>query len=92
MSMEVSDAGHKGLWRAQVMTHFIYGMKLRGFSPWAQPDEGLLGKVEDFDKYYGNMYDRDYYDYLIYDRVLEIDEEVTYDLDLVGKVTVYAEG
>lgn len=75
-----------------MMVHFIYGMKLRGYSPGAQPDQGLLGKVEDFEQYYADKFGREYYDFIIYDRVLELEEEITYDLDLVGKVTVYSEG
>jgi len=54
---------------------YIYGMKLRGFSPGCQPLQGLLGRQEDVTG--------KYYDILIYDRELTEEEEQNYELELM---------
>ena len=54
---------------------YIYGMKLRGFSPGCQPLKGLVGRQEDVTG--------QYYDLLIYDRELSEQEEQDYELELL---------
>lgn len=56
---------------------YLYGMRLRGFSPGCQPKEGLIGCREDVTG--------DYYDILMYDRELSERELFDYDLDFVGE-------
>ncbi len=54
---------------------FAYGMRLRGFSPGAQPS-GHIGRIDDPTG--------KYYDIVIYDRVLTINEVYGYDLEYIG--------
>ena len=58
-------------------TVHVYGMRLRGFSPGAQPKEGWL---ETEDDPLG-----DYWNILIYGRRLERKEQEAFDLDYLGK-------
>jgi len=55
---------------------FVYGMRLRGFSPGAQPKAGLIGVVDKLaDGFQG------YYDILLYNRPLTAEEIRDYELD-----------
>ena len=58
------------------MTVYVYGMRLRGFSPGCQPMDGFVG-VE-----WGP--DITYYDILMYSRILEKEELEQYGLDFLG--------
>lgn len=52
---------------------YKYGMRLRGFSPGCQPMDGFLRREDDpLNKYW---------DILVYDRELTIEEIKIYDLD-----------
>ena len=55
------------------MTEFKYGMRLRGFSIGTQPKEGLLRRE--------NSSDDRYYDILVYERPLTMEELRDYELD-----------
>ena len=57
------------------MTKYVYGMRLRGFSPGCQPMNGLVERVDD--------YTGKYHDLLIYKRMLTEQEMQDYELDLV---------
>ena len=54
---------------------FLYGMRLRGFSPGCQPMNGLIGRGEDVTG--------KYYDVLMYDRELTQDEVNDYELERI---------
>lgn len=56
---------------------YKYGMRLRGFSPGAQPKTGFIEREDDP---LG-----DYWDILIYDRMLTVEDERQYDLDYLGE-------
>ncbi len=58
-------------------TVHVYGMRLRGFSPGAQPKDGWLETEEDP---LG-----DYWNILVYNRKLTDKEVKDYDLDSLGK-------
>ena len=55
---------------------FVYGMRLRGFSPGAQPQAGLIGVVDKLDDGF-----QGYYDILLYNRPLTAEEIRDYELD-----------
>lgn len=55
---------------------FLYGMKMRGFSPGCQPKRGLKERLDDTTG--------KYWDILIYDRQLTADEVISYELEFVG--------
>ena len=55
---------------------FRYGMRLRGFSPFCQPAEGLIRREDDPSGRY--------YDILIYDRMLTESELNNYELDFIS--------
>ena len=57
---------------------YEYGMRLRGFSPGAQPKEGLKYIREDVTEEYWNI--------LTYNRALTKDEVRNYDLDFLRVV------
>jgi hypothetical protein len=60
------------------MKTYIYGMRLRGFSPGCQPMNGLLHwKEDDTGRYY---------DQLVYDRKLDAEELASYELDFIQEV------
>lgn len=67
------NAPRKG---ADGMKEYVYGMRLRGFSPGCQPMEGLRERRDGGAKYY---------DLLVYDRKLTDKEMRDYELDFVGK-------
>lgn len=58
-------------------TVHVYGMRLRGFSPGAQPKDGWIETEEDP---LG-----DYWNILVYNRKLTDKEVKEYDLDSLGK-------
>lgn len=62
---------------------YLYGMRLRGFSPGCQPMEGL---VEQRDDPAGR-----YHDLLVYDHELTRGELLYYDLDYLGNPGVLKE-
>ncbi len=57
-------------------------MRLRGFSPGAQPREGLLYAEDGSDKV--SVYGRLYHNILVYDRRLTGKELEEYELDFLG--------
>lgn len=57
---------------------YVYGMRLRGFSPGCQPMEGLITRT---DSETGS-----YHDLLRYDRRLSDREVKQYDMDYLGCV------
>ena len=57
-------------------TKFVYGMRLRGFSPGCQPMDGWMDtEIDPLD---------DYWNILIYNRKLTDQERNEYDLDYLG--------
>lgn len=64
------------------MSNYRYGMRLRGFSPGAQPREGLLYAEDGSDKV--STYGRMYHNILVYDRRLTEKELRDYELDYLG--------
>lgn len=56
---------------------YKYGMRLRGFSIGCQPSKGWI-ETEDGDK--------EYWNYLYYDRKLSEEEVRDYELDFLGEV------
>lgn len=58
---------------------YKYGMRLRGFSPGAQPRDGLLYAEDGSDKV--NIYGRLYHNILVYGRRLTDKELIDYELD-----------
>ena len=65
----------------QEMTYYEYGMRLRGFSPGAQPMKGL---VEAHDKNHMK-----YWSVLTYDRELSAEEMENYELDFIREKEDY---
>ncbi len=61
-----------------IMELYIYGMRLRGCSPGAQPKKGLDSFTESADP--------KYYDILYYSRKLTDEEVREYELDYLGQV------
>ena len=59
-----------------MIKRYVYGMRLRGFSPGAQPKDGFLEREDDP---LG-----DYWDILIYSRRLTDQEVRDYDFDYLG--------
>ena len=64
---------------------YAYGMRLRGFAPGCQPEEGLLADLGAF-KYHGRMY----HGALVYDRQLTEKEIRDYELDEIKVYEVQA--
>ena len=60
---------------------YSYGMRLRGFSPGAQPMKNLIGAYED------PM--REYWSILEYSRPLTAQELQSYELDSLGEKEVW---
>lgn len=58
---------------------YRYGMRLRGFSPWCQPKEGLLGREDDPTGRY--------WDIVVYKRELTEKEKVIYGLEAINEET-----
>ena len=59
------------------MKEYLYGMRLRGYSPGCQPMEGLLRVAPGGGQYH---------DLLIYDRPLTEKELKDYELDYINEV------
>ena len=59
------------------MREYLYGMRLRGYSPGCQPMEGLLKVAPGGGQYH---------DLLIYDRPLTEKELKDYELDYINEV------
>ena len=57
---------------------FLYGMRLRGFSPGCQPKDGLVERQDDVTG--------KYYDILVYNRELTTEELNNYELDFIGRL------
>ncbi len=57
---------------------FLYGMRLRGFSPGCQPMDGLVERQDDVTG--------KYYDILVYNRELTTEELKNYELDFIGRL------
>ena len=57
-------------------TSYVYGMRVRGFSPGRQPMNGFLESRVDPK--------RRYHDLLVYNRMLTKEEKRDYELDFVG--------
>lgn len=66
--------------------YFVYGMRLRGFSPGCQPMDGLVERLDPMD-----AMGRRYYDLIAYSRQLTDKEVNGYDLDYIGEFIVKAE-
>ena len=65
----------------QEMTYYEYGMRLRGFSPGAQPMKGLVEAHEwEGDRYWYK---------LTYDRELSAEEMQNYELDFIREKEDY---
>lgn len=63
---------------------YLYGMRLRGFSPGAQPKEGLSCALDDIAAVTYHMPDgRPYWSVLVYTRKLTDKEVNDYDLDFI---------
>lgn len=58
------------------LMYYLYGMRLRGFSPGCQPKDGFVARK--------NLDSKKYWDILVYDRQLTKKEESDYDLDFLG--------
>ena len=61
------------------LTTYKYGMRLRGYSPGAQPRQGLINVDDGTD--YVERYGRYYHSILTYDRKLTEHELFAYELD-----------
>lgn len=70
------------------MVVFYYGMRLRGFSPGAQPMDGLVGCLGKYQKGWMPRPDgRPYHDVLVYNRKLSQKELDDYELDYIQEGT-----
>lgn len=58
---------------------YVYGMRLRGFSPGCQPKDGFMERRDDNSGLY--------YDVIVYDRKLSQQELLDYELDFLGEET-----
>lgn len=61
---------------------YFYGMRLRGFSPGAQPKDGLIDRYELSDLPFKPY--TTFYDVIGYNRKLSAVEEIRYDLEYIG--------
>lgn len=57
---------------------FLYGMRLRGFSPGCQPKDGFVERQDDVTG--------KYHDILVYNRELTTEELKNYELDFIGRL------
>ena len=65
---------------------YLYGMRLRGFSPGCQPRDGFvecITETSENHELWQKFFER-YYDLLIYDRELSETELKEYELDYLG--------
>ena len=72
----MQNKSHCLKWGA-VMTEYKYGMRLRVFSPGAQPLSGFTGVAEGYGRYHN---------ILVYKRKLTEKEMKSYDLDYLGEI------
>ena len=56
---------------------YLYGMRLRGFSPGCQPMTGFIERIDDVLQ--------EYHDILVYERALSKQELRDYELDYIGE-------
>lgn len=63
---------------------YLYGMRLRGFSPGCQPVLGLMGRLDESTKESVKEF-KFYHDILEYDRKLANEELEIYELDYLGR-------
>ena len=69
------------------MNRFYYGMRLRGFSPGAQPRDGLIECMDERQAEKMRRPDgRRYHDVLVYSRLLSDKELEDYELDCIQEV------
>lgn len=68
---------------ANIKMTFYYGMRLRGFSPFCQPKDGLIGRATGNVNFASERF-RQYKDVIAYDRELSVNELDGYDLDYLG--------
>ena len=65
---------------------YLYGMRLRGFSPGAQPKDGFSHVLDEFSSLRFLMNNgRPYWNVLAYNRKLNDKETHNYDLDYLGE-------
>lgn len=57
--------------------NYIYGMRLRGFSPFCQPKDGFVERRDS----------TKYHDLIVYNRKLTDEELWAYELDFIGAET-----
>lgn len=69
---DAAPAGERG---GKKMLTYIYGMRLRGYSPGCQPKEGFLMRLDDPKG--------KYFDLLSYNRELSFEEMRDYELDFL---------
>jgi hypothetical protein len=84
-SIEVEQIKLQNKINAGATVKYLYGMRLRGCSTSAQPDEGFICR-EDVDNL-GDFKDwilRDYWDVISYNRVLSERERQHFSLDYLG--------
>lgn len=62
---------------------YRYGMRARGYSPWCQPTDNLLG-IEKHETYKVSENGKEYYDILIYSEELPDEDVRNYQLDYLG--------
>ena len=69
------------------MAKFYYGMRLRGFSPGAQPREGFVKCLDESQAGWKRRPNgRPYHDVLVYNRPLSNKELEDYELDYIEEV------
>ena len=64
---------------------YLYGMRLRGFSPGAQPDREFVKCIPKSD-YKGLRLSRQYHDIIAYGQELSTLEIDMYELDYIGEL------
>lgn len=70
-----------------MMAEFFYGMRLRGFSPGAQPKDGLVKCLDEYRAAWMRRPNgRPYHDVLVYSRPLSQKELDEYELDYIEEV------
>lgn len=66
---------------------YLYGLRLRGFSPGCQPRDGFVEVADSwFTKEYSQKRGVNYHDTLIYSRKLKDDELEKYEMDFFGVI------
>ena len=62
------------------MKKYLYGMRLRGFSPGCQPKTGLIKRLDDITG--------KYWDIIVYDHKLSNSEVNSFELDYLGEEAI----